>query len=70
MSSVGGADCRGLTLDHGWWCSRIGQMLFLVLMLTVLIYIRHAANLARIKAGTEPKIGGGRGPCRIAGCGL
>jgi glycerol-3-phosphate acyltransferase PlsY len=34
-----------------------GRMLFLVLILTVLIYIRHAANLARIKAGTEPKIG-------------
>jgi glycerol-3-phosphate acyltransferase PlsY len=29
----------------------------LVLVLTVLIYVRHAANLARIKAGTEPKIG-------------
>ncbi|MBE2276952.1 MAG: glycerol-3-phosphate 1-O-acyltransferase PlsY [Rhodobacteraceae bacterium] len=34
-----------------------GQMLFLVVILTVLVYIRHAANLARIKAGTEPKIG-------------
>ena len=34
-----------------------GRMLFLVIILTVLIYIRHAANLARIKAGTEPKIG-------------
>ena len=34
-----------------------GQMLFLVMLLTVLIYIKHAANIARIKAGTEPKIG-------------
>lgn len=34
-----------------------GQMLLLVMILTVLIYIRHWANLARIKAGTEPKIG-------------
>lgn len=34
-----------------------GRILFLVLILTVLIYIRHSANLARIKAGTEPKIG-------------
>ncbi len=34
-----------------------GQMLILVFVLTVLVYIRHAANIARIKAGTEPKIG-------------
>jgi len=34
-----------------------GQMLFLVVILTVLVYIRHWANLERIKAGTEPKIG-------------
>lgn len=35
-----------------------GTILFLVFILTVLVYIRHAANIARIKAGTEPKIGG------------
>lgn len=35
-----------------------GRMLILVVLLTVLIYIRHAANLKRIKSGTEPKIGG------------
>jgi glycerol-3-phosphate acyltransferase PlsY len=34
-----------------------GRMLLLVLILTVLVYVRHGANLARIKAGTEPKIG-------------
>jgi acyl phosphate:glycerol-3-phosphate acyltransferase len=34
-----------------------GTMLFLVFILTVLVYIRHAANIARIKAGTEPRIG-------------
>ena len=34
-----------------------GQMLALVVVLTVLVYLRHAANLARLKAGTEPKIG-------------
>ena len=34
-----------------------GQMLFLVMILTMLIYIRHAANISRIKAGTEPRIG-------------
>lgn len=34
-----------------------GRMLFLVFILTVLVYIRHWANLQRLKAGTEPKIG-------------
>jgi acyl phosphate:glycerol-3-phosphate acyltransferase len=43
-----------LVFDHG-------QMLLLVLILTILVYIRHAANIARIKAGTEPKIGAKKG---------
>ena len=34
-----------------------GQMILLVMVLTLLVYARHWANLARIKAGTEPKIG-------------
>jgi len=34
-----------------------GRFLILVLILTVLIYARHWGNLARIKAGTEPRIG-------------
>lgn len=34
-----------------------GQMLFLTMALTILIYWKHWANLERIKAGTEPKIG-------------
>ncbi|MGV8952034.1 MAG: glycerol-3-phosphate 1-O-acyltransferase PlsY [Cypionkella sp.] len=34
-----------------------GQMLVLAFILTVLVYLRHAANIARLKAGTEPKIG-------------
>ncbi|GAB1364866.1 glycerol-3-phosphate 1-O-acyltransferase PlsY [Rhodobacter sp.] len=56
ISSVGALMAAALapiwlfTFDHG-------RMLILVLILTVLIYIRHGANLARIKAGTEPKIG-------------
>ncbi len=33
------------------------QMLLLGAIFTVLIYLRHAENLTRIKAGTEPKIG-------------
>ena len=41
------------------WCFVFdqGTMLFLVMVLTVLIYLRHWPNLERIKAGTEPKIG-------------
>lgn len=34
-----------------------GRFLILALILTILIYVRHSANLARIKAGTEPRIG-------------
>lgn len=34
-----------------------GHILVLVMILTILIYIRHAGNLRRIKAGTEPRIG-------------
>jgi glycerol-3-phosphate acyltransferase PlsY len=34
-----------------------GQMMFLVIVLTLLVYARHWANLDRIKKGTEPKIG-------------
>ncbi len=34
-----------------------GSLLILTLILTLLIYVRHAENLKRIKAGTEPKIG-------------
>ena len=34
-----------------------GDLLVLAAILTILIYIRHAANISRIRAGTEPKIG-------------
>lgn len=34
-----------------------GRMIFLIMVLTLLVYIRHWANLQRLKAGTEPKIG-------------
>jgi len=39
------------------WTFGQGRLLLLVLVLTILVYVRHGANLARIKAGTEPKIG-------------
>ena len=34
-----------------------GRLLVLAFILTLLVYVRHAENLQRIKAGTEPKIG-------------
>jgi acyl phosphate:glycerol-3-phosphate acyltransferase len=34
-----------------------GRMLLLIVILTILIYLRHSANIARVRAGTEPKIG-------------
>ncbi|QCO56332.1 glycerol-3-phosphate 1-O-acyltransferase PlsY [Pseudorhodobacter turbinis] len=33
------------------------RMMFLGIILTLLVYWRHAENIKRIKAGTEPKIG-------------
>lgn len=42
------------------WCLVVGQgqVFFLTLTLALLIIWRHRENLARLKAGTEPKIGG------------
>jgi len=34
-----------------------GRLALLAFVLTLLIYLRHAGNLRRIKAGTEPRIG-------------
>ena len=34
-----------------------GRMIVLVAVLTILVYLRHWANLQRLKAGTEPRIG-------------
>ncbi len=34
-----------------------GQSVVLGLVLTLLVFLRHGSNIARIKAGTEPKIG-------------
>lgn len=41
------------------WMAVLGQGQFILLgiCLTILIYVRHAPNLKRLKAGTEPKIG-------------
>lgn len=34
-----------------------GRMILLVIVLTLLVYLRHWKNLERLKAGTEPRIG-------------
>ncbi|WP_022704938.1 glycerol-3-phosphate 1-O-acyltransferase PlsY [Pseudorhodobacter ferrugineus] len=34
-----------------------GQMMLLGIILTLLVYWRHAPNIKRLRAGTEPKIG-------------
>jgi len=34
-----------------------GQLLLLGLILTILVYVKHAPNIRRLKNGTEPKIG-------------
>ena len=34
-----------------------GQIFLLAAILTLLVYWRHRSNIARIRAGTEPKIG-------------
>ena len=34
-----------------------GQMLALVIILAALVFLRHGANIARLRAGTEPRIG-------------
>lgn len=41
------------------WLGLLGQMemLGLGLVLTLLVFLRHAENIKRLKAGTEPKIG-------------
>ncbi|WP_435259919.1 glycerol-3-phosphate 1-O-acyltransferase PlsY [Thioclava sp. FR2] len=41
------------------WLTLLGyeEMSFLAIALAALIFVRHQANIARIKAGTEPKIG-------------
>lgn len=33
------------------------RLLVIALVMTVLVYVRHSANLSRLKAGTEPRIG-------------
>ena len=42
------------------WAMILGQgaMVALVILLAALVVLRHSANIARLRAGTEPRIGG------------
>jgi len=56
MSSVAGL--AAAATSTGWMLVfDRSEMMFLGVALTVLIYWKHRANMARIKAGTEPRIG-------------
>ncbi len=56
ISSVGALAAAALSTT---WIMVLtdGSTFILGIVLTLLVYWRHSANLARIKAGTEPKIG-------------
>ncbi|SDX16075.1 acyl-phosphate glycerol-3-phosphate acyltransferase [Ruegeria halocynthiae] len=56
ISSVGALAAAALSTT---WIMVLtnGSTFILGIALTLLVYWRHSANLARIKAGTEPKIG-------------
>ena len=60
-SSVAALMAAGTSSVWLLWFSQ-GRMLLLVVLLTLLVYVRHAENLKRIKAGTEPKIGQKKSP--------
>ncbi len=56
MSSVGALTAAMSTTVWTFFMARI-DMLVLATVLTALVYLRHKDNLARIKDGTEPRIG-------------
>lgn len=56
MSSLGALAAAG---SSTFWALMLGHgtALFLGIILTLLVYWRHRANIIRIRAGTEPRIG-------------
>jgi glycerol-3-phosphate acyltransferase PlsY len=55
-SSVAGMAAAGFAPI---WAFRLGsgEILLLTFVLAIIVYARHATNIARIRAGTEPRIG-------------
>ncbi|MGY9046915.1 MAG: glycerol-3-phosphate acyltransferase, partial [Rhodobacterales bacterium] len=56
ISSLGALVAAALSAPYMWLLGRT-EALALTLLLTVVIYWRHSTNLARLRAGTEPKVG-------------
>ena len=56
ISSMGAITAAALST---FWMLLLGQgeVFILGVILTLLVFVRHAANIRRIKAGTEPKVG-------------
>lgn len=46
------------------WAAVFGQghMIYLIVILATLVFWKHLPNIERLKAGTEPRIGGGKKP--------
>jgi acyl phosphate:glycerol-3-phosphate acyltransferase len=61
FSSLAALMAAGLSPLWAMFTGR-GDILLLTVLLGILIYIRHAANIRRLRAGTEPKIGNKTGP--------
>ena len=60
ISSTGGLSAAALSLLWGWWLAA-DVSLALLAALAVLIFWRHRANIARLLAGEEPRIGSSSG---------
>jgi glycerol-3-phosphate acyltransferase PlsY len=58
LSALTAAVVVPIGLFLGGWAS--GTLALVLIALAVLVFIRHEANIRRLIAGTEPKIGGGK----------
>lgn len=56
ISSLSALAAAGLSAPCAWLMGR-ADLVVILLFMTVLIFIRHHANISRLLAGTEPKIG-------------
>ncbi len=60
ISSLGGLSAAALSVLWGWWLG-LAPMLGLLIALAALIFWRHRANITRLLAGNEPRMGRGKG---------
>ncbi len=60
ISSLGGLSAAALSVLWGWWLG-LAPMLGLLIALAALIFWRHRANITRLLAGDEPRMGRGKG---------